>query len=175
MRTEHRKILNNNSGFTLLELLIVLAIVAIVTGIAGLSYSIVSNADVNKASRNFASVLSKARAESMAKGPDAGQLNLIVENGRLYYWIGTDDAATAVKSEISSSMIAVEVVYDNSTDAVTAGTPITDGFTTTIRFSTSGLVERPGTPVLSKLIFSRGNRRVATTLYFTGKNATALL
>lgn len=176
MGTRHRKIWNDNSGFTLIELLVVIAIGAILMGIATLSYSVVSNADVNKAASNFESVLSKARTESMAKGTDAGQLNLIAENGRLYYWIGTEDASTAIKEEVSSSLISVEVVYDNSSDAVVTGTPITDGFTATIRFSTSGLVERPvGTSVVSKLIFSRGNRRVATTLYSTGKNATTLL
>lgn len=177
MKDKHSKILNDNSGFTLLELMVVLAIVAVITGMAALSYSLVSNADVNRAARDFASVLSKARTESMTKGTDAGQLNLIVEDSRLYYWIGTEDASTAIKEEICSSLIALEVVYNDSSDSAVTGTPATDGFAAVIRFSTSGLVERPadGSQVLSKMIFSRGNRRVAATLYSTGKNATALL
>lgn len=173
MRSWHKKIWNDNSGFTLVELLVVIAIIGVVTAMAGLSYSIVSNANVNKAAANYASVLSKARTESMAKGSDAGQLNLIVENGRLYYWLGTEDASTALKEEICSSLIDLTCVYDNAnTDPVPAATAISDGFTATIRFSTSGLIDTSGGSVLSQMIFSRGNRKVATVLYFTGKNAT---
>ncbi len=176
MRARHKKIWNDNSGFTLAELLVVLAIISILTGMAVLSYSVVGNADVNKAARNYASILSKARTESMAKGTDAGQLNLIYENNRLYYWIGTEDASTAAKEEVCSSMIDVLLVYDAN------GTPLVveveSGHTYIIRFSTSGMVEPldPSTNLfLSIVSFSRGNREVETVLYLTGKNKTRLV
>lgn len=169
-----KELWHDNSGFTLLELLIVMAISIVLLSLVTVTIAVVNNADANKAARTFSTVIARARAESMAKGTDAGQLTITMEGGRLLYQLG--DPATAPKEEISSAMIGVEVVYNDSTDAAIAGTTLTDGFTYTIRFSTSGLVERPaGADILTKLIFSRGNRRVSTVLYSTGKNETKIV
>lgn len=166
MRSKQRGIWNDNSGFSLVELMVVLAVTAIMVSLVTITIAVVNNSNVNKAASNFSAVLNRARTESMAKGTEAGRLTLTMENGRLYYQIG--DPLSAVKEEICSSLIAVQIsdgsgVYD-----------YTDAKVITIRFNTSGMVAADSDPLVS-LIFSRGNRRVQTTLYITGKNATSMV
>lgn len=169
MRTGRKKIWNDNAGFTLVELLVVIAITAILTGVVTISYSVVNNSNVNKAARNFASVLSRARAESMAKGTEAGQLVLSCADNRLYYQLGNDP--DAVKEEICNlSLVGVSTVMRDG-----SGGDIVDGWTMTICFKTSGMVDTLNGADVSQLVFTRGNRRVATMLYLSGKNDTMML
>lgn len=67
MKSVHR-FLKNNKGFSLAEMLVVIAIMAILTGGAVASISIVNNANVNKAAKALDDAFSKARSNGMARG-----------------------------------------------------------------------------------------------------------
>lgn len=169
MKDRRDKIVRNNTGFTLMEMLVVMAISAILIGMVTVTIAVVNNADASKAARALNAAIGQARTESMSKGTDAGQLTLSMVDGALYYQIG--DTTTAPMILISSRLIGVEAVYDDT--APTTGSPLTG--TVTVRFSTSGFQETEPSGNLSKIIFSRGTRRVETVLYLTGKHETNLL
>lgn len=170
MKDRRDKIARNNTGFTLMEMLVVMAISAILIGMVTVTIAVVNNADTNKAARALNAAIGRARTESMAKGTEAGQLTLSMVDGALYYQIG--DPLTEPKILISSQMIGVDAVYDDTTS--TDGTPFTG--TVTVKFSTSGFQEIDSTGMnLSKIIFSRGSRKVETVLYLTGKHETNLI
>lgn len=169
MKDRRDKIVRNNTGFTLMEMLVVMAISAILIGMVTVTIAVVNNADASKAARALNAAIGQARTESMAKGTDAGQLTLSMVDGALYYQIG--DTTTAPMILISSRMIGVEAVYDNTVQ--TTGSPFVGPVT--VKFSTSGFQETEPSGNLSKIIFSRGNRRVETVLYLTGKHETNLL
>lgn len=176
MRDKRETLWRDNSGFSLIELLIVLAISAILLTIVTIAYAVVHNADVSRAARNFDSVLARARTESMAKGTDAGQLNLYMENGVLYYWLG-DPANMDYKEEICNSMIDVRLfVKDYMGYSLDFGA-FPEGTVYSVRFATTGFVQTPkasGEFYVYSLWFTRGDRTVSTSLYTTGKTDTRL-
>lgn len=168
-RRDKDKIVRSNTGFTLMEMLVTIVISAILIGMVTVTIAVVNNADAGKAARALNAAIGQARTESMAKGTDAGQLTLSMVEGALYYQIG--DPTTAPMIQISSRLIGVEAVYDDT--SLTTGSPLTTPVT--VRFSTSGFQETGPSGNLSKIIFSRGTRRVETVLYLTGKHETNLL
>lgn len=177
MKVRWKEKWKDNSGFTLMELLIVIAISAILLTIVTIAYSVVHNADVSRAARNFDAVLARARTESMAKGTDAGQLNLYMENGVLYYWLGVDPAGADNKEEICNAMIDVELHVKDGNVPLSLG-DFPEGAVWTVRFATTGFLDTNQTNIngfrIASLWFSRGNRMVATNLYSTGKTDTEL-
>lgn len=169
MKDRRDKIVRNNTGFTLMEMLVAMAISAILIGMVTVTIAVVNNADASKAARALNAAIGQARTESMSKGTDAGQLTLSMVDGALYYQIG--DPTTAPMIQISTRLIGVEAVYDDT--ALTTGSPLTGSVI--VRFSTSGFQETEPSGNLAKIIFSRGTRRVETVLYLTGKHETNLL
>lgn len=85
---QKKSVLSSNKGFTLIELIIVIAIMAIAVGLVTFTYVMVDNANVSKAANALDTAFNKARIQSMAKGSDAGQLEVWIEDGTLYYTIG---------------------------------------------------------------------------------------
>ena len=82
---------DNNKGFSYVELILVLAIMAIMVGMIGLSYSLVTRNNVTKAAAKMESVFNTARITSLSKGSEEGALNIKQENGIIYYGIGKYD------------------------------------------------------------------------------------
>jgi prepilin-type N-terminal cleavage/methylation domain-containing protein len=57
----------DNSGFSLIELLVIIAILSVLVGVSGYGLSMVSTKSVDKCAKQLASVLSQARTTSMGK------------------------------------------------------------------------------------------------------------
>lgn len=66
----------NNKGVTLIEIIMVLAISAVLIVIAGFSLSLLNGANTYKSASSLKSVLSKAKTQSMAKGNLKGQITI---------------------------------------------------------------------------------------------------
>ncbi len=64
----------NNKGITLVEMMMVIAISVVLVGLAGLSLSLINNANTEKSAKALRAVIIKARNEAMARGPEAGTL-----------------------------------------------------------------------------------------------------
>ena len=82
---------DNNKGFSYVELILVLAIMALMLGMIGLSYGLVTRNNVTKAAAKMESVFNTARITSLSKGSEAGALNIKQEGGIIYYGIGKYD------------------------------------------------------------------------------------
>ena len=142
MSKDRKGLLTDNKGFSLVEIMVVIAILMILVGMAALSYSVVSNANVSKAANSLNSAFATARATSMAKGIDAGTLTLKIIDGKLYSYIGSEadgHAATASQMEKISNN-AMTVTLANSSDAV-GGTLLGDGYEAKYQFLPSGAVK----------------------------------
>lgn len=177
-----KNVLKNNKGFSLVEMLIVIGVMAILTGIVATSVALVNNANVSRAAKTFESLLNQSRTQSMAKGSDAGKLTITKENGKVYGQIGTGE-----KELICSRNIDVYFnAYNNGTSYTirdyTDGAKMADGDVRVIRFATSGVAVKNSTVVpvedtkeFCKLIFAHGNRKAEVTLYReTGKHDTVV-
>lgn len=167
-------ILSSNRGFSLVELLVVIAIMAVATGIASITYSLVHNANVAAAANELDTAFNKARIQSMAKGPDAGQLTIWVDNGILYYTIGDPDTETPT----AVNAAAVEVVsyrYSNGGSTITLTPTLRNMPRCEYRFNSAGMVVQSSGALVDEIVFAHGTRKVAVIFYLeTGKHTTEL-
>lgn len=165
----HRKsILGSNKGFSLIELIVVIAIMAVATGLVTITYSLVHNANVSKAANALDTAFNKARIQAMAKGTAAGQLTVWIDGGVMYYTIGDPDTETLTPTAVNSAVIDISYSLD--------GVNWNNGDMADVvyRFNSAGMVISPsGLP--QEFAFSRGTRRVDVIFYLeTGKHTTAL-
>lgn len=169
-KCQKKSILSSNKGFTLMELLVVVAIMAVATGLISITYSIVQNANVSKVANTLDTVFNKARIQSMAKGTDAGQLRLWIDEGILYYTIGDPD--TEEPTAINSSVISIR--YTDTMGTVSS-TGVQYSPVYTYRFNSAGMVISSGDMLVRDFEFSYGNRRVGVMFFLdTGKHMTEL-
>lgn len=67
MKSNCRNMQKSNSGITLIEILVVIAILAVTVGIAGVSISLMYSRDAEKCAKNINNALESARMRSMSK------------------------------------------------------------------------------------------------------------
>ena len=80
--------IKSNKGLSYIEVMIVLAIASILVGLASISLGLVSRSNVHKGADNLDLAFSKSRSISLAKGTEAGTLNIVNKNGTYFYYIG---------------------------------------------------------------------------------------
>ena len=161
--------MNNNKGFSLIEVLVVIAIMSVMTGLAALSISLVHNANVNDACNKIESALSSARVTSMAKGQEAGKITFIMDGGSLYYTIGDDPTRTRVTTG------SITVTTNNVPKCPSAsGAAWADGVSYTYKFNSAGmLVDSDSSPCC--IILAHKARHSAVWVYReTGKIETGM-
>ena len=139
MRNSINKTVSGNKGFSLVEIMVVIAIMMILAGMAVLSFNIVSNANVSQAANSLNASFSTARSTSMAKGLDAGTLTIKIIEGKAYTFIGSAAdgyAATAAQMEkVSTNAISVELA---AADDAVGGAVLTEGYIAQYSFKPSG-------------------------------------
>lgn len=167
----------DNSGFSLIEVLVVLAITAIILSMAGITMGIVNNANVSKAATRFEAMINRSRSESIAKGTDAGRLVITCENGKVYGQIGAGDKELICNKQIT--VYAGDVDSGGAdpyseTSIYMTGTGLSNGDSIVVEFTPAGVVKRNDSGLnICKLLFKRGNRQVEVVLYRqTGKHLT---
>lgn len=103
--------MKNQKGFSFVEMILVIAIVAILTGVAGISIGLIARSNVNRTVQKLDSAFSQARTQSMAKGNLRGMLFLTYENNRVYCYVGsaTNPKRNEEKVEIAVAPVQVSV------------------------------------------------------------------
>lgn len=109
--------MKNNRGFSYVELILVLAIMAIATGLISLSIGLVGRTNVSKGADKLYSSFEQARASAMGK-PDT-VLELSCVEGTYYCYVGSASASATDKEEARKEIVTspVEIKY------VLSGTP----------------------------------------------------
>ncbi len=165
---QRKSILSSDKGFSLIELIVVIAIMAVAVGLVTITYTLVHNANVAKAANTLDTAFNKARIQSMAKGTDAGQLTVWITDGVMYYTIG--DSAVETPTAVNSAVIDIGYGYGSTwIDNMDLTPPAV------YRFNSAGMVIQSGTPVPQEYSFTYGNRSVHVIFYLdTGKHTTEL-
>ena len=189
------KVMNpsHNKGFSLLEMIIAISILAIVAAIGAYSIVYVNNANVGNAANKLEAAFTTARVTSMAKGPEVGRLTLYYDDGVFSYTIGDDTN----KEEICSFQIAVRYATNESSFRGTSfSSQLPESFKEVIYFNSAGMIinnkdaadsysiASPGAlidPEPKKnhnncYYFTKGDRTIAVMIYpITGKVETKLM
>lgn len=105
--------MKNNKGLSYIELMLVVSIIVIFTGVASLSIGLISRSNVNKAVKELNSAFSRAQSMSMTKGQANGCLTIMVDNGKYYYYFGKDSAN---KVKFATSPCTIRLLNDSGTD-----------------------------------------------------------
>ena len=123
MRTGRK---SNNQGFSLVELVIVMAIMAIVVTTVGLSISLVSGRKVKKCADEIVSTIERTRVLSLGK--DQGQVEFILSQDdasgdyhvRIYQGSNASDGPI-LDRVVGKDPIEVKVIFSGETEAVELG------------------------------------------------------
>lgn len=103
---------NRNKGFSLIEFVVVMAIGAILVGLAAISVSVIHRATVTKAGNLISSTLSSARMASMAHGTDNGKFTLAQSGGIYTVQIGDGEPKPIGNSTLELYIDPVSTAFD---------------------------------------------------------------
>jgi len=107
--TEYR---NHNAGFSLMELIVVIAIMAVLTGIGLVTYTIVNNANVQKAANAVSNLMSECRVNAKAKATTSWGLCIdYSDKSAPTCTIYQGDSATAYNYEPLTSGTSLTIYY----------------------------------------------------------------
>ena len=124
-----KKEIKNNSGYTLVELILVIAIILIMSGGAMLTVSAIRSSQATSSMQKFDDEI--AALEMKTKSFSVGRAIKIVQNGanyEIYYGTCTDNDVstfTADSAKADSILERVSIYYSDSYDADAVSTPLT--------------------------------------------------
>lgn len=108
---------SNNRGFSIVELIIVVAIMAIVVGVATLSFSIVTNRRVSKYADEIESTMERARVLTLGKEQNAVEC-IISEDGDEYVAKILQGGSVVSERKIGKNNVSITVYFDNGSSGV---------------------------------------------------------
>jgi len=155
----------NNKGFSLVELIVVLAIMAVLTGIFAYGYSLISNKQVDQCAKKIQMALENARSTSMGKSNV--DLKFYYSGGKIYVDKKlNNDASKVTKSEVGDGKLTVKY-----TVAAISGTPVENNLSTNalsgVEFDRASGALKPisGTSnYLTKITVSNGRKTVTVSI-----------
>ncbi len=161
----------NNKGFSYVELILVLGIIAIMMGIMALSMSLIGRTNVNKGCDSLNSAMNQARTTSMARGRTNGQITISCEGSKYYYYIGNPSTSEHEKDKIKFASSPVQVSYTlKSNPGVLQD--LDEGETISIRYdqSTGAFGMASVGDFVETIVFSNGDQMATIKCYIpTGK------
>lgn len=111
---------SNNKGFSIVELVIVVAIMAIVVGVATLSFSIVTNRKVSKYADEIVSTMERARVLTLGKEQNAVEC-IISEDGDQYVARILQGGSVISERNIGKNNVSITVYFDNGSGVALSG------------------------------------------------------
>ena len=164
----------NNKGLSYVELLIVIAIMAIAVGLITLSIGLVNRTSINRGIEKVGSSLNQARNTAMARGSERGTIEISCSGGKYYCYVGS--LSSPNKADLTQELVAppakvyYKVAGSDTLIAVTETNPLV------IRYNQSTGAFKPlaSGEYCSYIVLSNGDQSVAMKLYpATGKSELA--
>ena len=161
----------NNKGFSLVELLVAVAILGIVAVTSSLSFSAVRRADVTKARQTVDSIMSQVRMNNMSKA-ESEYLYIYLYDDSYYYKISNEkkNSVTAIRAiaedeEVLLCDASIEIYYGtesatqlNGSYFVISYEKSTGAFKCYDSSSSSTVID------IETIVFSRGGKECSLTL-----------
>lgn len=162
---EDQRITKNNKGISLIELIIVLAIMSIIAGAFFLSTAVATDKHVSSCAEKIASSLEQTR--SLALGKQSGWIEISKVSGEyVYIQMYVDGKAYGDRVSIGHSGLTVEITEEGTPSPTVYNL---NDHTVTIRFSRSnGSIT--SSPAVTQIKVTNGRRTVVVKLdKFTGR------
>lgn len=121
----------NNKGFSYVEMIVVLGIMALMVGMITFSYGMINRNNVNRASETLESMAKQARVNAMTKGTSNGYLTIAKVDNDIYAAVGPQYTTVAdIKKngeKVCSSNVRVEMwdLTSPGTKTLTGNTGVT--------------------------------------------------
>lgn len=173
---------NKNKGYSLIELVVVIAIMAILVGVFAISVSSLSGRKVNKCADEIVSTLERARVLTLGKEQNQVEFRLYYESTAKEYRAQIYQGGTLVSDRVvGKEPIEIKVVFEGDTTKYDLKAQTIKGtapYVTTgvgaeglfLVFNRSSGAFEPGTNTVgdtkdycSKIIISGGNRTIEIT------------
>lgn len=166
---DKRKILMNNKGLTMIELIVVIAVATILVGMATITLSVVNSGNTTKSASQLRSLLTKSKMESMAKGNTRGQIIVNPNGGKgMLITIGPSSEERIAGNSVQTGYAALAAPVENFAS-------LSNTAATTIQFNSAGMVSTVDGAVANyatvyQFGFKKG-RRVDSVVFYpaTGK------
>ncbi len=106
---------DNNKGLSYVELILVMAIMAILIGVISLSVGLVSRTNVTRGVEKLSSTFTQARTTSMARGNTNGKLEISYDGSSYYYYVG--NLSSPNKEQLKVEFLSSPAVVSYATEA----------------------------------------------------------
>ncbi len=162
---------NNNKGYSLVEILIVIAILAVVTSAATVSFRLIHNTKVTTSARLIQSTAKTARLNNMTK-QELKYIHILKKGGINYMYVDEVKEVDPSKAEKQLGNADMGVAYGPMGGTVIT---LTNGRSFTLYFDRSGrciCYNNSGNPVdnVDGIVFSNGTRKSTVNIsIITGK------
>ena len=128
----------NNKGMSVIELLLFMAIAAMILVMVLVSYSVINKSSASKSMNRLVNVLRAARLDAMSKGQAAGVVRLINDGGNIVARVGNN---TDTELICGGGVIMTSVLSSDYTTIPAAGTASNGGI---VSFNTNGKLRMAG-------------------------------
>lgn len=176
-RTDWKKkeLHKNNSGYSMVELIIVVAIIALLVGAVFYSFILVYSANAKSCAHSIQRAIADCKVTTMGKA-DAYMELWKDTDGKVYTKTYVYDTASASYESSERQKVGnnrVYVAYVKEGETVDAATELTEGTTLTIRFDrASGSFNQDTYKDCAQILVIGGNRRyVIDMIKLTGKSS----
>lgn len=164
----------NNKGFSYVEMLMVLAVIAIMIGMVTISVGLIGRTNTRRTSEKLETLANKARTSAMTQGTNKGYLCVAEYRGAVYAYVGSkiaEDNPAEVKQKgikICSNDMEIRMPTDSDPGS---GSFTSDGLVHRISFkqSTGGLAN--GVNLIEIIVRKKGTSKTSSFSIFkqTGK------
>lgn len=103
--------MKNNKGLSYIELILVIAIMVLITGVTALSLNYMTRTNAVKAADKIMSEINRSRTLSLAKGTDKGEFHMVYVDGKIQ--VGVGEAGSLKYQVVANSPVEVVCVYKN--------------------------------------------------------------